>query len=79
MLKVLRRLFGGGPSGSASATKAARRSSATSDVLAKRSSPIAERNGSRSAGDTAGIDFDPYNTGAFDRSASWERIGKRNL
>jgi hypothetical protein len=23
--------------------------------------------------------FDPYNTGAFDRGASWERVGKRNL
>ena len=22
--------------------------------------------------------FDPYNTGAFDRSSSWERIGKRD-
>ncbi len=22
--------------------------------------------------------FDPYNTGAFDRGASWSRIGKRN-
>jgi hypothetical protein len=24
------------------------------------------------------VDFNPYNTGKFDRSASWERIGKNN-
>lgn len=76
MLKVLRRLFGGGPSsGSARATRTARRSSATGR-LAKRSGPLAEKSPSRAAGE---VDFDPYNTGVFDRSASWERVGKRNL
>ena len=47
--------------------------SATSQLLAKR--PPASAQTSPKA-TVAKNDFNPYNTGKFDRSASWERISK---
>lgn len=47
--------------------------SATSHVLAKRPPPAAQKSPKAAASQT---DFNPYNTGKFDRSASWERISK---
>lgn len=77
MLRLLRRFFGADGS---SKTAPARRP-ATADVLARRPRPSA---GSAQDGASAGAErsqpgasFDPYNTGVFDRSASWERVGRR--
>lgn len=71
MLKLLRRLV---RTGSQRPARPARPTAATSDILARRTTPVPGR--TRSASDS--VEFDPYNTGAFDRSASWERIGKRD-
>lgn len=46
--------------------------SATSHLFEKR--PPAEQKSAKGA--SAQNDFNPYNTGKFDRSASWERISK---
>lgn len=75
MLAMLKRLFGG----SRHRTEAAapRRRSATGDVLARTRQPAPpdSRGGHRPAGGNAEADdFDPYNTGKFDRAASWERV-----
>jgi len=50
--------------------KSRRPSSATAHLFEKK--PLPKSNPAASAGD----DFNPYNTGKFDRSASWERISK---
>jgi hypothetical protein len=47
--------------------------SATSHLFAKRP-PAGTQNSPKAA--SARTDFNPYNTGKFDRSASWERISK---
>lgn len=73
MLAMLRRLFGGTRSRAAATP---RRRSVTGDVLTRaRQTAPTETRGQRDA-PTAGTgdDFDPYNTGKFDRAASWERV-----
>ena len=47
--------------------------SATSHLLAKRPPAVAQQSPKAAVTET---DFNPYNTGKFDRSASWERISK---
>jgi len=72
MLKLLRRLVrAGGPPRTA---RPLRPTAATSDVLSRRTTPVPAQ--AKPGAD--GVEFDPYNTGAFDRSASWERIAKRD-
>jgi hypothetical protein len=73
MLKLLRRLVrAGGPPRPA---RPLRPTAATSDVLARRTAPMSA---TRPKPGADNVDFDPYNTGAFDRSASWERVTKRD-
>jgi|GEM_PF-6535760 hypothetical protein len=72
MLKLLLRLVR--PGSPPRARRPVRPTAATSDVLARRTSPIPPSRGKTGTG----VEFDPYNTGAFDRAASWERIGKRD-
>lgn len=72
MLKLLRKLIGA-DSGTDGTAERSKPRSATSEVLSK---------GVRLQGQPASKaapaqEFDPYNTGAFDRGSSWERIGKR--
>lgn len=69
MLKLLRRLVS---HRGAKRGRAIRPTAATSKVLARRAAPARAREASD------GIAFDPYNTGVFDRSASWERVSKRD-
>jgi hypothetical protein len=71
MLKLLRRLVGSDAPGET----AKRPGSATAEVLARRHAAAA--GSERTAPEP--LDFDPYNTGAFDRAASWERISKRDF
>lgn len=47
--------------------------SATAHLFEKREAPPQHKSAARPAADN---DFNPYNTGKFDRSASWERISK---
>jgi len=47
---------------------------ATSHLLARRPPPAAQKSPKAVAAEN---DFNPYNTGKFDRSASWERISKK--
>lgn len=47
--------------------------SATSHLFAKRPPPGTQKSPKAASAQT---DFNPYNTGKFDRSASWERISK---
>ena len=47
--------------------------SATAHLFDKRAAP---GNGKSPSAASAEGDFNPYNTGKFDRSASWERISK---
>lgn len=75
MLAMLKRLFGG--SRHRTETAKSRRRSATGDVLARTRNPAPpdSRSPRKPAGGDAGTDdFDPYNTGKFDRAASWERV-----
>jgi hypothetical protein len=74
MLKLLRKLIGA-DSGTGSAPESAKPRSATSEVLMKGVRLQGEASASKSAAQAP--EFDPYNTGAFDRGSSWERIGKR--
>ena len=46
--------------------------SATGHLYQKKRVPAQSKNGKPAAAD----DFNPYNTGKFDRSASWEKISK---
>jgi len=71
MLKLLRRLVS---AGGQRPVRPARPTAATSDILSRRTTPVPPR--TRPGAD--GVEFDPYNTGAFDRGASWERISKRD-
>jgi len=72
MWKLLRRLVSAG--GPARPARPLRPSAATSDILARRTAPAQAPARARR---TDGVAFDPYNTGTFDRSASWERVAKR--
>lgn len=71
MLKLLRKLIGA-DSGTGRTPESAKPRSATSEVLTK---GVRLQGASKSAAQAQ--EFDPYNTGAFDRGSSWERIGKR--
>ena len=51
----------------------ARPRSATAHLFAKRAM---QGQPARKSGQNDETDFNPYNTGKFDRSASWERISK---
>lgn len=73
MLKLLRRLMSAGPD---RAPRSRRPTAATTDILSGRTTPVAP---SRSSSRADGVEFDPYNTGAFDRSSSWERVSKRDF
>jgi hypothetical protein len=59
-----------------------RTASATAHLFAKNQGPVtkdavAQPRGAKPAPGKGKIsDFNPYNTGKFDRSASWERISK---
>lgn len=53
---------------------AVRPRSATAHLFEKR--PPAESKSAQARRAPADNDFNPYNTGKFDRSASWERISK---
>jgi hypothetical protein len=72
MLETIKRWLGRSASSAPSAAAAARQrsfpASATGQVLAngKKAKPAAAAKPDES--------FDPYNTGKFDRSASWERM-----
>lgn len=69
MIRFIKRLLGSAePAGRA---RGPRKRSATADVLANGPRP-AEPGPRGPASD--GSDFDPYNTGRFDRGASWERV-----
>ncbi len=75
MLSRLLRLIGlrSAPASGPASRRPARPRSATAHLFDKRA-PQAKpkpQPGSRADGD-----FNPYNTGKFDRSASWERISK---
>lgn len=75
MLSRLLKWLGLGP-GEAPTRKSsrpARPRSATAHLFDKRPVEPQARTGKKPAGDN---DFNPYNTGKFDRSASWERISK---
>ena len=56
------------------AQKRARPGSATAHLFEKQASQSAERKQRPAA--KPGDGFNPYDTGKFDRSASWERISK---
>jgi hypothetical protein len=56
-----------------SSNRRARPNSATAHLFEKR--PAATE-GKSTPAKAAADDFNPYNTGKFDRSASWERISK---
>lgn len=83
MFRLIKRLLGRG--GTADAGRQAARPAAPATPV-RRPPP---RQGPRTAesgnprpdpdGDTqqAEVGFDPYNTGAFNRAASWDRISKR--
>jgi hypothetical protein len=71
MLKLLRRLVRDG----AAPSRPLRPTAATSDVLARRTAPVSA---TRPKPGADHIEFDPYNTGAFDRGTSWERVTKRD-
>lgn len=74
MLGILKRLFGGSKDKRA-ARPAGRthpyRRSATGHVLAQ---GRRQGEGSNAKASAAEAGFDPYNTGKFDRAASWERV-----
>lgn len=75
MIAFLKRLFGAASDGT---RRGATRRSVTADVLANgprtpaKSKPRATASSAGAPDDS----FDPYNTGRFDRSASWERISR---
>lgn len=76
MLSRLLRWFGIGSTGgsiqrSTAPPRGPRPRSATAHLFDKRSTT-----GKPQAAAKADGDFNPYNTGKFDRSASWERISK---
>lgn len=76
MLAMLKRLFGSTDSRKASAGPARRRS-ATGEILSRSREPVPASGASakrQALGSADGGDFDPYNTGKFDRAASWERV-----
>lgn len=75
MLKLLRKLMSANKGPARPTHRSKRPASATSDILARRTVPSPSQ--SRKAAD--GLEFDPYNTGAFDRASSWERINKRDF
>lgn len=74
MFGLLKRLLGN--SGHEAGHEARR--SATADVLAHgvRTPPKTKPRAAAAARTQADDAFDPYNTGKFDRSASWERISR---
>lgn len=69
MFGLVRRLFGKSRTKRSVSTAYPRSRSATGDVLAQKRIPVA-----KSGAAAHGADFDPYNTGKFDRAASWERV-----
>lgn len=74
MFGLLKRLLG--DSDSRGADNRARRS-VTADVLGNGvRSPAKTKPRAGTASRGASDEFDPYNTGKFDRSASWERISR---
>lgn len=81
MLSLLKRLFGGGRKARSPAQRNAR--SATT-YIGNPAFPTSKPSGVDSL-DNSDLDivtppdtgFDPYNTGTFNRSGSWERINKR--
>jgi hypothetical protein len=91
MLRLIKRWLGfGDPAAARHASRVAgshRPSSATSHLY-KKDSPAMRKtvsSGNRAHGSSSGAatkparkknDFDPYNTGKFDRGASWEKISK---
>lgn len=68
MLGLVRRLFGKSRTKRSVSTAYPRTRSATGDVLAQKRVPVVKNGAHGEAG------FDPYNTGKFDRAASWERV-----
>jgi hypothetical protein len=75
MIAFLKRLFGTASDG---ARRGSTRRSVTADVLANgpRTPAKSKPRAAASSTGTADEKFDPYNTGKFDRSASWERISR---
>lgn len=78
MFSRILRLFGLKP---AKATKpgprrAVRPRSATAHLFEKRPTQSPQTPAKLKSGPAADNDFNPYNTGKFDRSASWEHISK---
>lgn len=73
MLETIKRWLGrsasSAPSAAANAKQRSFPASATGQVLAN-----GQKKAKAAAGSTPNENFDPYNTGKFDRSASWERI-----
>ena len=83
--KLLALIYGEEPEAAPPAVKS--RSSATGHLFAKdspaarKSDPAGNQTAQRSPAQAApkakpNPDFDPYNTGKFDRGASWEKISK---
>ena len=66
----------GADSGTGGMPESAKPRSATSEVLTKGVRLQNESGTSKSAAQAQ--EFDPYNTGAFDRASSWDRISKRD-
>lgn len=77
MLGMIKRWLGrnasSAPSAAANARQRSYPSSATGRVLASGRKQPAKP----TAAEQPDASFDPYNTGKFDRSASWERISNR--
>ena len=61
-----------GPDSQGGAVRAPQRRSATGHLYQKKPVAAAPKSQMSKAND----DFNPYNTGKFDRSASWEKISK---
>jgi hypothetical protein len=76
MFGLLRKLLGDSGRGAGNGHGARR--SVTADVLAHgvRVPPKTKTQSAAAAGGATDASFDPYNTGKFDRSASWERISR---
>jgi len=81
MLSLLKRLFGGGRKPGHRITRGSRNDTAYTRSPAFPSSkpPAVESldNPDLDIVPTPDTGFDPYNTGTFNRSGSWERINKR--
>lgn len=79
MIGFIRRLFGRSVKNNEASAPAARAAharprSATGEVLAQARRTGASGKASKTNGASGEQSFDPYNTGKFDRAASWERV-----